>query len=85
MKLYDAVHALIQKGAIVSAYALDGKGLAAALAKMAFGNKLGVTVDTDVTTDTLFARALVISWQKFRQARLQKFTRHCRMQVYLQT
>ena len=55
MKLYDAVHALIQKGAIVSAYALDGKGLAAALAKMAFGNKLGVTVDTDVTTDTLFA------------------------------
>ena len=55
MKLYDAVHVLIQKGAIVSAYALDGKGLAAALAKMAFGNKLGVTVDTDVTTDTLFA------------------------------
>ena len=55
MKLYDAIHALIQKGAIVSAYALDGKGLAAALAKMAFGNKLGVTVDTDVTNETLFA------------------------------
>ena len=55
MKLYDAIRALIQKGAIVSAYALDGKGLAAALAKMAFGNKLGVTVDTDVTNETLFA------------------------------
>ena len=55
MKLYDVIHTLIQKGAIVSAYALDGKGLAAALAKMAFGNKLGVTVDADVTTDTLFA------------------------------
>ena len=55
MKLYDVIHTLIQKGAIVSAYALDGKGLAAELAKMAFGNKLGVTVDADVTTDTLFA------------------------------
>ena len=55
MKLYDVIHTLIQKGAIVSAYALDGKGLAAALAKMAFGNKHGVTVDADVTTDTLFA------------------------------
>ncbi len=55
MKLYDVIHTLIQKGAIVSAYALDGKGLAAALAKMAFGNKFGVTVDADVTTDTLFA------------------------------
>ena len=55
MKLYDVIHTLIQKGAIVSAYALDGKGLAAALAKMAFGNKLGVTVDADVTADTLFA------------------------------
>ena len=55
MKLYDVIHTLIQKGAIVSAYALDGKGLVAALAKMAFGNKLGVTVDADVTTDTLFA------------------------------
>ncbi len=55
MKLYNAVHTLIQKGAIVSAYALDGKGLAAALSKMAFGNKLGVTVEGDVTADTLFA------------------------------
>ena len=55
MKLYDDVHALIQNGAIVSAYALDGKGLAAAVSKMAFGNKLGVTVNADVTSDTLFA------------------------------
>ena len=55
MKLYDDIHALIQKGAIISAYALDGKGLAAAVSKMAFGNKLGVTINADVTTDTLFA------------------------------
>ncbi len=55
MKLYAAVHEMIGKGAIVSAYALDGKGLAAALSKMAFGNKLGVTVAQEVSTDTLFA------------------------------
>ncbi len=54
MKLYTVLHELIQKGVIVSAYALDGKGLAAALSKMAFGNKLGVTVESEVTADTLF-------------------------------
>lgn len=55
MKLYGALHALIGGGAIVSAYALDGKGLSAALSKMAFGNKLGVTVEADVTPEILFA------------------------------
>ncbi len=45
MKLYDAVHALTLDKTIVSAYALDSKGVAAAVAKMAFGNKLGVTVE----------------------------------------
>ncbi len=55
MKLYDAIHALIQDGVVVSAYALDSKGLSAAVSKMAFGNKLGVTVNSNVTTDTMFA------------------------------
>ena len=55
MKLYDKIHELIGKGAIRSAYALDGKGLAAAVSKMAFGNKLGVTIADDVTAETLFA------------------------------
>ena len=55
MKLYDTIHALIQAGVIVSAYALDGKGLAAAVSKMAFGNKLGVTISEDVSKETLFA------------------------------
>ena len=55
MKLYDKIHELIGKGAIRSAYALDGKGLAAAVSKMAFGNKLGVTIAEDVTAETLFA------------------------------
>ena len=55
MKLYDKIHELIGKGAIRSAYALDGKGLAAAVSKMAFGNKLGVTIADDVTAEILFA------------------------------
>ena len=55
MKLYDKIHELIGRGAIRSAYALDGKGLAAAVSKMAFGNKLGVTIAEDVTAETLFA------------------------------
>ena len=55
MKLYSAVHEMIQKGAVISAYALDGKGLAAAVSKMAFGNKLGLTIEDEVTSDVLFA------------------------------
>lgn len=55
MKLYDAIHELIQKKAIVSAYALDGKGIAAAISKMAFGNKLGVTIDSNACKKCMFA------------------------------
>lgn len=55
MKLYDAIHELIQKKAIVSAYALDGKGIVAAVSKMAFGNKLGVVLERDICKDCLFA------------------------------
>ena len=55
MKLYDTIHKLTDTRAIVSAYALDGKGLAAAVSKMAFGNKLGVTIEASVSEDVLFA------------------------------
>ncbi|MDE6903939.1 MAG: phosphoribosylformylglycinamidine synthase [Lachnospiraceae bacterium] len=55
MKIYDAVHELTEKRALISVYALDGKGLAAALGKMAFGNKLGVTLSDTVSLETLFA------------------------------
>lgn len=55
MKIYDTIHGLTESRAVISAYALDGKGLAAALGKMAFGNKFGVTVSDDVTKEMLFA------------------------------
>ena len=48
MELYDSISGLMKKGIIVSAYALDSNGLAAALSKMAFGNGLGVAVDKEV-------------------------------------
>ena len=54
MALYDKIHELIGKKAIVSAYALDGKGLAAAVSKMAFGNKLGVTMDDSMSAEVLY-------------------------------
>ncbi len=57
-ELYDFVGGLMQERAIVSAYAADARGVAAALSKMAFGNKLGVKIDDEVTTDDLFENAL---------------------------
>ena len=55
--LYSAIHELIQKKAIVSAYVLDANGLVPALSKMAFGNKLGFELSSDINEDTLFAPA----------------------------
>ena len=42
MDLYDKLHTLIKDKAIVSAFVADCHGLAVAVSKMAFGNKLGV-------------------------------------------
>ncbi len=55
--LYEYIHNLMQEKTIVSAYALDSKGAAAAMSKMAFGNKLGVTVDEEVSVGGLFENA----------------------------
>ena len=57
-KLYDAIHTLIVDGKICAAYALDAKGIAAAVAKMAFGNKLGVTVDAQMNANEFFGNGL---------------------------
>ena len=57
-ELYEELHRLILDKTIVSAYALDAKGVAAAVSKMAFGNKLGVAIDGEVNTDELFGNGL---------------------------
>ena len=55
MKLYDAIHEMIQNGTIISAYALDSKGVIPAVSKMAFGNKIGVSVSGQIPGADLFA------------------------------
>ncbi len=57
-ELYDFIQNLMQEKTVVSAYALDSKGVAAAISKMAFGNKLGVTIDDGVAVKTLFENAI---------------------------
>ena len=57
-KIMDQYHKFfedVKAGRIVSAYALDGNGLAAALSKMAFGNHKGVKIDAEVAKEDLFA------------------------------
>ena len=58
MELYNAIHGMILDETIVSAYALDSKGVAAAVSKMAFGNKLGVSIEADVNGKSLFTNGL---------------------------
>jgi phosphoribosylformylglycinamidine synthase len=55
MDQYAKFHQDIKSGAVISAYALDGKGLAAALSKMAFGNGLGLKISDRVSAEDLFA------------------------------
>ena len=57
-QLYEQIHQLIEDKVIVSAYALDAKGVAAAVSKMAFGNKLGVTFEETLSTDDLFGNGI---------------------------
>jgi len=58
MALYNAIYAMTLDKTIVSAYALDSKGVAAAVSKMAFGNKLGVAIDASVEAKSLFTNGL---------------------------
>ena len=53
--LYGKFFEDVKAGKIVSAYTLDGKGVALAVSKMAFGNGLGVQIYDTVDKDSLFA------------------------------
>ena len=55
MAMYEKLHTDIQEGRIVSAYALDRHGIAAAVSKMAFGNKLGVKIEHSLDARDFFA------------------------------
>ena len=58
MKVYDTILTLMSEKKIAAAYALDAKGIAAAVGKMAFGNKLGVTVESSLAAESLFDNGL---------------------------
>ncbi len=52
--LYGKFFEDVKAGRILSAYALDGSGLAAAVSKMSFGNRLGVKIEANVDKRDLF-------------------------------
>ena len=54
---YGKIFKDIKAGRIISAYAVEGKGLAEAVSKMAFGNKLGVKIEHNVDPRDFFAAA----------------------------
>ena len=54
LELYHQIMNLVDQGLVKAAYALDAKGIAAAVSKMAFGNKLGVKLEDDWTAEELF-------------------------------
>ena len=55
-QLYDALHQDICAGRVLSAWALDGHGIASGVAQMAFGNGLGAVLDAAaLTPEELFA------------------------------
>ncbi|MCH5258851.1 MAG: phosphoribosylformylglycinamidine synthase [Lachnospiraceae bacterium] len=58
MKVYDTIMTLMSQRKILSAYALDAKGVAAAVSKMAFGNKLGVMLESGLAAKDLFDNGL---------------------------
>ncbi|MBR1623351.1 MAG: phosphoribosylformylglycinamidine synthase, partial [Pseudobutyrivibrio sp.] len=53
-QVYAAVRQMVEMDNVKAAYALDAYGVAAAVSKMAFGNKLGVKIYDDFSNKTLF-------------------------------
>ena len=55
MEQYEKLHTDMQAGKVVSAYALDRHGIAAAVSKMAFGNAMGVKIEHNLDPRDFFA------------------------------
>lgn len=76
MRMYSGITELIRGSAILSAYAVTGKGVAEAVAKMAFGNKLGVAFDTSLSFQHYFKPAygaVVAEMSEADVSKLEKF------------
>ena len=72
--LYAAVHELIVKKAVVSAYVCDANGLIPALSKMAFGNMKGFALNNDLKEEQLFAPAYGCIVAEVEKSRLSEIT-----------
>ncbi len=55
---YDYILGLMEKGLVKSAYSVDSKGVAAAAAKMSFGNGFGVSFADDLSERDIFGNSL---------------------------
>jgi phosphoribosylformylglycinamidine synthase len=55
MAQYEKVHEDMQQGRVLSAYALDRHGIAAAVSKMAFGNAMGLKIYDTLDSADFFA------------------------------
>ena len=55
MEQYEKLHNDMQAGKVVSAYALDRHGIAAAVSKVAFGNAMGVKIEHNLDPRDFFA------------------------------
>ncbi len=55
MEQYEKLHEDMKAGRVISAYALDRHGIAAAVSKMAFGNAMGVKIEHDLDPRDFFA------------------------------
>ena len=56
LAMYNALYQAVGKGSIKSAYAVGFGGIAEAVSKMAFGNRLGVAFDGKFSPDELFEK-----------------------------
>ncbi len=54
MDVYSKIHQMIKDKVIVSAYALGFGGIAGAVSKMAFGDKFGAVMNSDISATDLF-------------------------------
>jgi phosphoribosylformylglycinamidine synthase len=56
LAMYNALYQAVGKGSIKSAYAVGFGGIAEAVSKMSFGNRLGVQFDGKLSTEELFEK-----------------------------
>ncbi len=74
--LYEKINSLMKGKKVMSAYAIDFGGLATTVSKMAFGNKLGVTLRSELDEKELFLPnygSILIEMKKEDAKRLSDF------------